>query len=136
MQNSGWERIYDNFKLYYPQFESQVIDWYPSGRNSIIVVLKDGSTFEYHDRLSSIKYIPIKDDARGIEEDEWRKRFSSNLIVKMEDSGFDQTYLAEQCGVSRAMINRYVHRKATPNGWVIEKIARALKCSITELIKG
>lgn len=67
-------------------------------------------------------------------EDIWKREFASRLVMKMVEGGFDQSDLAKASGVSQQSISNYIHRKSIPNGHIIDKLARALRCQISDLI--
>lgn len=133
MQNDTHDAIIDNFERYFPSFASNMVRWYPSGKNTIIVQMNDGSDIEYNDVLNTIRNIREPEDMLDETEAEWRKNFSNRLIVKMVDAGYDQSSLAETIGVSQGSMSNYIHRKATPSAWIIRKLANALKCDVSEL---
>ena len=135
MQGRIYNDTFDKFEQYYPSIAKNIVDWYPSGRNTIIVVLNDNSKMEYHNVLKSIRNIPNIIDRDEFTEDNYQRDFSYNLMNKMVDAGFDQTLLSEKTGISQVSISKYLHRKALPSIYNCEKIARALNCSINELTK-
>ena len=70
----------------------------------------------------------------SISEEEYRIRLSKNLRIKMHHTAVSQDVLARRSGISTVMINRYMNAKATPSMYNLERIARALQCSPTELL--
>jgi transcriptional regulator with XRE-family HTH domain len=59
-----------------------------------------------------------------------------NKIKKYRnDKGFTQEDLAEKVGVSRVYIGYVEQGRNTPSLEILEKIAKALKVSITDLLK-
>lgn len=121
--------IFEKFEMSYPPIAEQVESWERKGRSSILATLKDGSVIEYNELLDTIRNVVPYDG----NEESWKREFSHRLIVKMEERGFDQTYLAEVSGVSNQSISNYIHRKSIPTGFVIDKLARALRCDPSEL---
>ena len=65
----------------------------------------------------------------------WLKMFGDNLTSLMREVGYSQKELAEDTGLSESTISRYMNGKATPSGYNLERLADALKCSISELTK-
>lgn len=135
MQNNIYNDSFDKFEEYYPVIATKVVDWYPSGRNTIVVILTDGSKMEYHNVLNSIRNIPNIVDEDEFTEESYQRDFSYNLMNKMVDAGFDQSLLSEKTGISQVSISKYLNRKALPSIYNCEKIARALGCSIEELTR-
>ena len=49
-------------------------------------------------------------------------------------AGMSQEQLAEASGVTRASISRYENGERRPNVWTAIKIARALRCTVEDLL--
>ena len=128
MKTFSYDPIYANFEYYFQPFAERAELWYPSGKWSIIVELNDGRRIEYYD-IS--KVVIIRKDY--LSESEWRKEFAINLKCKMWDACIDQTRLADKTGISQVSISNYLNRKATPSGWTMDRLARALDCNAWEL---
>ena len=130
MEKKTYDAIYQNFKTYYPFLDSAVVSWSPNGPNSIIAELSDGSILEYDDRLRAFRTVREFDGTK----ESWKREFSSNLIKMMADKGCDQTYLSEICDISQQSISNYLNKKAIPNCYTASKLAKALGCTVSELI--
>ena len=130
MRKDTYDTIYQNFKTYYPFLGSAVVSWSPNGPNSIIAELSDGSTLEYNDRLRSFRTVRKFDGTK----ESWKREFSSKLIKMMADKGCDQIYLSEICDISQQSISNYLNKKAIPNCYTASKLAKALGCTVSELI--
>lgn len=129
-----FKSILESFEQYYPNINERAVDWYPSGQMEIIVRTDDGNKYEYCCIDHSIKL--VKNDNYNCEElDEktWRELFSYKLHKKLYMSSLNQESLSSKTGISRVTISKYLNGKATPSVYNLEKIARALKCSINEL---
>lgn len=122
--------IYDRFAVSFPKFEECVISWEPKGKNSITLVLDDGCTWEYNILLDAIRQVHLYDGT----EESYKRGFSYRLADMMVDKGFDQTHLSEVSGVSQQSISNYIHKKSLPTIYVLDKLARALDCSVSDLI--
>lgn len=130
MEKDTYDAIYQNFKTYYPFLDSVVVSWSPNGPNSIIAELSDGSTLEYNDRLHSFRTVREFDGTK----ESWKREFSSKLIKMMADKGCDQIYLSEISDISQQSISNYLNKKAIPNCYTASKLAKALGCTVSELI--
>ena len=130
MEKDTYDTIYQNFKTYYPFLDYAVVSWSPNGSNSIIAELSDGSTLEYNDSLRAFRTVREFDDT----EKSWKREFSSKLIKMMADKGCDQTYLSEISNISQQSISNYLNKKAIPNCYTASKLAKALGCTVSELI--
>lgn len=129
-----WDSILNEFKIHYFRIADKVVDWYPSGRNEIIVILDDGRRLIF-DWLSKRCYDIDQSSSSDYIEDEtdWINNFSNRLHSKMINSCYTQERLASETGISIVTINKYVKGKSIPNSYNLSKIARALKCSVCEL---
>ena len=130
MRKDTYDTIYQNFKTYYPFLDEEVSSWSPNGINSIIAELLDGTVIEYNDALRSFRTVRKFDGT----EESWRREFASKLIKMMANKGCDQTYLSEISGVSQVSISNYLNKKAIPNCYTASKLAKALGCTVSELI--
>ena len=130
MEKDTYDAIYQNFKTYYPFLGSAVVSWSPNGPNSIIAELSDGSILEYNDRLHAFRTVREFDGTK----ESWKREFSSKLIKMMADKGCDQIYLSEISDISQQSISNYLNKKAIPNCYTASKLAKALGCTVSELI--
>lgn len=130
MSKDVYDEIYMNFKTYYPFLDAEVNSWSPNGINSIIAELSDGTVIEYNDSLRSFRTVRKFDGT----EESWKTEFASKLIKLMSDKGCDQTYLSEISNISQQSISNYLHKKAIPNCYAVSKLAKALGCTVSELI--
>jgi len=65
----------------------------------------------------------------------WRHAFANNLAKNMHDKYISQSELSNVTGISSVSLSRYINERATPSGYNLEKIADALGCDITDLIR-
>lgn len=68
-------------------------------------------------------------------ENELLKIFSKNLKRLMEEENMFQEDLANEIGVSREMISRYMNGHSLPSFITIIKMSEALFCSLDDFIK-
>lgn len=129
-----WEPVYKTFCQDYPNLSEEMVDWYPSAQMEITVKTMDGKKYAYD--FMDRRIYPICDRGGNIDisEAEWRKIFVCNLNRKMRNMAMTQTRLAEKTGVSQITISKYINGLATPSSFNLIKMARALKCSIHELV--
>lgn len=129
-----WEPVFDEFIRMYPDLGEQTVDWYPSGQMEIVVKIKNGTkyTYDWMHKLVTVIYDPEEDYDEN--ENKWRTTFSKNLDHKLHNVSKSQDLLAFETGISPVTINKYIKGRATPSAYNLRKIARALRCSVTELI--
>lgn len=132
-----WTPVYEEFVRLYPEMAESVIDWYPSGQMEITVKLKGGKIFEY-DWMRKEKIV-LYDENKTREtqikdEYDWRLMFSRKLNHKLYNMAMSQVILALETDISVPTISKYANCKATPSAYNLHKIAKALKCSVSELM--
>ena len=127
------ESIYDEFKIHYFRLADKVIDWYPSGKNEIVVVLDDGAKLRFDWITKTCQAINKLERSYLEDEDVWKNNFSKRLNLKMRNSCITQERLAHETGISFVTINKYATGKSIPSVLNLERIAEALECSMYEL---
>lgn len=129
-----YQKIFDEFKTMVPWVMRDIADWYPSGQMEITIKLKDGSRmiYDYVDK----KWQMISSYACDywITEKEWRYEFARKLKRRLNIKGMNQTDLSKLTGITQAQLSRYLSGEASPRGYNVLKIARALECSVSELV--
>lgn len=130
-----WKPVYEAFCQDYSRLAEEMIDWYPSAQMEITVKIQGGKKYAY-DFMTRQAYLVCdqNDDSTDISEEEWREMFARNLNKKMRNVTMTQDRLAEKVGISQVAISKYVNGLATPSSLNLIKIAKALQCSIHELI--
>ena len=129
-----WESIFNDFESHYFRLADKVINWYPSGKNEIIIVLDDGCVLRF-DWITKYcqNIIESEEDDYMKDEDSWKNNFANRLNQRMKNIFYTQERLAAETGISFVTINKYAKGKSIPSVYNLEKIARALKCSMYEL---
>lgn len=64
----------------------------------------------------------------------WKKKFGRNLENRMNENGFSQMDLSRKTDISQPRIYDYMRGKCIPNGWRLVNLARALECSVDDLV--
>lgn len=60
--------------------------------------------------------------------------FSRNLKRMMKEDKMKEEYLANEVGISRSMISRYMNGQSMPSFLTVVKIADVLFCSLDEFL--
>ena len=130
--NDHWISLLEEFESYHPELADEVVDWYPIGRTTIVVILTDGRrlTYDLINNVTRFFYEPKK--ISNVDEEVWRKEFASRLRKMMYYRCISQERLSEETGISRITISKYVNGKATPNGYNLNRIAECLNCPVSE----
>lgn len=127
-----YNEIFSDFKLYCPGFAEDAISWEPSGKLSIIAALSDGRRVEFTQPSHRCRFLVEYDGT----EESWKREFSGRLIKLLDENGISAHYkLAEISGVSKQALSNYIHGKAIPSAYTIDKLARVLDCPIEYLTK-
>ena len=119
--------------------QATIVDWYPSGYSELTITMSDGMMYVYNLIGNSITPIRNKDDVEDsrdeISRDEgaWRKNFSKRLVIKMKKKGISQDRLSRLSGISTVTLSKYMNGLASPSGYNLERLSRALGCSVSEL---
>ena len=129
MENEYYDLVLRTFEMYFPMYVEDMESWTPRGDHGIRVKLNDGSEWDYNYRMNTIRIVKEYDGS----EDSWKREFANRLIDQMALRGFDQAYLSEVSGISQASISCYIHRKKIPTAFAVNKLARALRCKVSDL---
>ena len=132
MIRDKYERTLKQFEIYYPGLYARAVDWWASGRASITVKLDDDIAYDYDPMDNSIRRIYIGETGRD-DDILVRKDFGANLQKMIPYSGLSKGELAEQVGITNAMLSRYIRGNSIPSVTIAYKIARALGCTGDEL---
>ena len=123
---------YRNFSMRYPDIAKDVVEiHYGENKLNLYMELKDGTRLAFYECDDSIGYLP-KDES-SMTEEECRKEFGIRLSRLMRFKGIMQSELSELTGITQASISQYINGKKSPTFYTVDKIARALDCSLEDL---
>ena len=125
------EYLYKNFSMLYPDIAKDVIHIQEGNDFDLYMELKDGSKVAFYDSDETLRYLP-KDES-SLTEEECRKEFGIRLSRLMRRKGIMQSELSELTGITQASISQYINGRKSPSFYTVDKIARALDCSIEDL---
>ena len=78
--NNKFERILERMSTMFPSIYERIVDWYPSGKSEIVVVLNDGTKMAYESFDDTIRTIIAGSVAPEVmNEADYRKQFSDAL---------------------------------------------------------
>ena len=123
--------ILDWFAMDFRTLNSQAVSYTPVNDYEMIVRLNDGDSILYDRENHTIRNLPR--DASSMSEEQFRREFGYRLRRLMERRGLTQGELADRTGSSQVAISNYIRGKTTPSSYTVDKIAKALNCSIDEL---
>ena len=112
------------FQIYHPYIESKVIDAFHWDDRLIKIYFNDSRIF-YYDTYENYSILNVdKNEAITLEK---QKRIFSKLLEWSLMRKFIPHYkIAEDLGLSRITISRYLHQKSIPDFITFEKIVRYL----------
>jgi DNA-binding Xre family transcriptional regulator len=125
------QRLYENFKFHFPLIAEKVVRYRDISPYELEVSLLDGSVFMYDELNKSIRKRPR--DCDHMTEEECKREFGMRLRSVMFMRGVDQADLCRLTGIPQPSISNYVNGRTCPSFYNLDKIARALKCSVDEL---
>lgn len=125
------EEILASIEAYFPSFRKMMVEYEIVSNYEMIVVLNDGMrfTFDYIDK--TMRRLPAK--TNNPDEDDFKREFGIRLKKLMYRKGLTQNELAEKTGIPQPQISNYIVGKNSPSFFRVEKIAKALGCSLDEL---
>lgn len=122
--------IFENMQSYYPFLSERMVSYKKAGPYELIVKTNDGETILYDDVNHSIRRLPR--DSNNMTEQEVSVEFRQRLRRLMTRQGVSQLELSELTGIPQSTISNYLTGKFLPGFYNMDKIAKALKCSIDE----
>lgn len=122
--------IFENMQSYYQFLSERMVSYKKVGPYELIVKTNDGETILYDDVNHSIRRLPR--DSNNMTEQEVSVEFRQRLRRLMTQQGVSQLELSELTGIPQSTISNYLTGKFLPGFYNMDKIAKALKCSIDE----
>lgn len=132
MIREKYDKMLDRFIHYYPYLYEQTVDWWPSGRMCITVKMEDGVLIEYDSFSESIRRIQPNNYVKDIET--LRKNIGHNLKKVILTRAIPQSEIAEKCGITEAMLSRYIHGTSMPGIDKVYALASVLGCRAIDII--
>lgn len=124
------EKIFKEFKREFPEIAKDAVEIYNSGYSKLGIDLRDGSKIRYDPLTRTITTVPdFNDDYNA-----WKYEFGDRLTQLMYAKGFTQKELSEYTGISQSTISGYINNTIAPSAYNINKIARVLGFSSSELM--
>lgn len=132
MMKGKYDRMLEQFNHYYSYLYEQSVDWWPSGRMCITVKLQDGMLIEFDSFDNTIRRIQPNNYTENIER--LRKDIGLNLKKVIQTRGMSQSDIAVKCGITEAMLSRYLHGTSMPGIDKIHALAAVLDCRVIDII--
>lgn len=130
--NSEVAEYYDDFCFYYPEISERAIDYYLVGPWELVVVYENAdetwqAIFNVGDK--TIRYFPVCAPL-DITEEQCRLWIQNELNTRIGASGKTYEEVAEEVGVTRAMLSRWCNGHAWPTLFNAYRLSRCLGCTI------
>ena len=122
--------IISNLKLHFPLIAAKVVHFRMASEFDVTLVMDDGSEMLYDDMQKTIRILPK--DRNNMNESEFRSEFGKRLRQILYRKSMSQSQLAYLTDMSDAQLSSYISGKHTPSAYVVDKISKALGCSIDE----
>lgn len=132
MVKDKYDRMIEGFEHYYPYLYEQTVDWWPSGRTCITVRLDDGLLFEFDSITNTIRKIQPSNYTKDAET--LRKDVGFNIKKVIQSRGIPQGDIAKNCGITEAMLSRYIHGTSMPSLDKVNALASVLGCRVIDII--
>ncbi len=132
MLSEKYNRMLNKFERYYPDLYRHTVDWWPSGRLFITVKLEDGYIFEFDSVGNTIRR--IESNRSKVDDETLRKEIGHNLQKLIQTRSISQSTIATECGITPAMLSRYIHGTSMPGVDKVYALANVLGCRITDIL--
>ena len=123
--------IYEDLKYYFPFVAEDAVKYHEVDMYTMIIDLIDGSSILYDNLEKTIRVLP--NDSSEMSEEECRREFSHRLKRIMFVKRINQNELAKKTGISNVLLSRYMTGKTTPSFYNVDRICKALSCSVDDL---
>lgn len=123
-------RVIENLKTNFPFLAADAVDYIEHSDCEVVVKLEDGRMFLYDDMDKSFRKLPS--NCYELSEDECRSEFGQRLYKIMFRKGFTQFDLSEKTGIQQSLLSNYITGKRSPSFYNVDRIAKALGCSVDE----
>lgn len=128
MTQQDYNRMFNNFIMRFPFIAEKVVECLGASEFDITMRLEDGDIFLYDDMEGSIRKLPS--DSGSLTRDECNREFGERLLRIMRRKCITQSELSEMTGLTQSQISNYINGRNAPSFYVVDKIAKALNCSI------
>ena len=132
MVKEKYDRMLERFENYYPYWYKDLVDWWPSGRTSITVKLRDGSMLDYNPYDETVRTLQPNNYEKDVES--LRKDIGHNIKKIIQTRGMPQGDIAKRCGITDAMLSRYIHGTSLPSIDKVHALAAVLDCRVIDIL--
>lgn len=127
LMNGYMHQVY----LYFPDLMGKVI--HAREYVQFMLLLETNTKYDYFYNITNNVLIPIPKDDKNLDKDSFRRIFGVLLRRALECSGLTQEELSEKTGIPQPNISDYLYGKHFPSFYQIDKMAKAMNCSVEDL---
>lgn len=117
--------------LYFPDLLGEIV--HAREYVYLMLLLETNSKYDYFYNLTNNVLIPIPKDDKNLDKESFRQIFGVLLRRALECSGLTQEELSEKTGIPQPNISDYLYGKHFPSFYQIDKMAKAMNCSVDDL---
>ena len=125
------DRMYASLEANFPWIVRDMIETKMRGDFEVIVKTVNGEVYSFNYLDCVLHRLP--DDSNNMTEHECRSEFGRNLYRMILQRKMTQTELSRLTGIPQCQLSNYVRGKTCPSFYNVDKIAKALNCSMDEL---
>ena len=136
--NSEDNSLLQECAMYFPFLVENATDCENLSDIELLLYMPDGSRYRYSTlnnsicKLSTFRSNLANEDEFG--EDRWKHSFAERIRLQLHAKRMSQRELADRCGLSQPQLSQYIHGTVIPNGHKIWLIAKALGCTMDDLV--
>ena len=117
--------------LYFPGLLGEVV--HAREYVYLMLLLETNSKYDYFYNLTNNVLIPIQKSDQDLDKESFKRIFGVLLRRAIEHSGLTQEEMSEKTGIQQARISDYLYGKHFPSFYQIDKMAKAMNCSVEDL---
>ena len=125
------ETVFQNFVAHFPFTAEKVASWDQINSTEILLRLENGEELIFDEMDKTLRTLPP--DKYSLSEEQCRNEFGIRLRKTLQRCNMSQLELSEITGIYQPQISNYISGKSTPSFYNVDKIAKALGCSVDEL---
>lgn len=127
LMNGYMHQVY----LYFPGLLGEVV--HAREYVHLMLLLETNSKYDYFYNLTNNVLIPLPKSDQDLDKESFKRIFGVLLRRALEHSGLTQEELSEKTGIQQARISDYLYGKHFPSFYQIDKMAKAMHCSVEDL---
>ena len=121
----------ERLKLMYRPIFERAVEYEEVSPTEMIIKTDDGHVYLYDTWGDTIRHMPSDSD---MDKDRFAMEVGERIRRIMDKRGITQEELSESTGISQTMISRYILGKNIPGLHAADKISRALRCTVNDLL--